>query len=238
MLASDASATLDIGEENQLLLENLELLASIDDGTQESLRDSTLESVHSLSSLISESVLFYQTGMEEKITDIQLLLQGMSGTVPSDSAFIEVATVYFNNFGTVYEQYSQTDQSVVDYYAGLCVLEYGEAVYLANAIAGTAFKYDLISACTTENLFFQATDKPQTNMSFRIYPSPTRGEINIHYPFEEFKLVKVYNALGKVILEYKSPQQTINLNGEATGIYFVELINQNNERYVQKVILQ
>ncbi|WP_350181002.1 hypothetical protein [Phaeodactylibacter sp.] len=30
----------------------------------------------------------------------------------------------------------------------------------------------------------------------------------------------------------------MNLNGEAPGIYFVELINQNNERYVQKVILQ
>lgn len=238
MHASDASATLDIEEENELLLEKLELLASIDDGTQESLRDSTLESVHSLSSLISGPVLSYQEGMEERLSNIQLLLQGMSGTAPSDSAFVEVATVYFNNFGMVYEQYSQADQSVVDYYAGLCALEYEEAVYLANAIAGTAFKYDLISACTTENLFFQVPDKPQTNERFRIYPSPTRGEINIHYPFEEFESMKVYNAIGKVILELKSPQQTINLNGEATGIYFVELISQNNERYVQKVILQ
>lgn len=238
ILASDASATLDIEEESQLLLENLELLASIDDGTQESLRDSTLESVQSLSSLISGSVLSYQSGMEERLSNIQLLLQGMSGTAPADSAFIEVANVYFNNFGTVYEQYSQADQSVIDYYAGLCVLEYGEAVYLANAIAGTVFNYDLISACRPKNAYFQAPDKIQAKKSFRAYPSPTRGEINIHYPFEEFKSMKVYNAIGKVILEFEIHQQTINLNGEAPGIYFVELINQNNERYVQKVILQ
>ena len=138
----------------------------------------------------------------------------------------------------VYEQYSQADQSVIDYYAGLCALEYGEAVYFANAIAGTAFQYDLILACTPENLNFQAPDGTQTNKRFKIYPSPTRGEINIHYSFEEYKSMKVYNALGRVLLEFGTPQHTINLKGEAPGIYFIELMNQNNERYVQKVILQ
>lgn len=236
--ASYASTSLNIEQDIQTLLNDLDTLSSIDDGTQELLRNSILQNIKSTAATISASVLPYRSDMSNRINNILSLVQNMSGSSHADSALVEVATVYFSNFGTPFEGYTQADQAVIHYYAGLCALEYGKAVYLANAIAGTIFDYDLVSHCTPQQAMLEWPESESFYGGFSVYPSPTEGEINIQHSFEDIKSMRVYNMLGEVLHAFESPQYTINLNGEVPGIYFIELVNQNNERHVQKVILQ
>ncbi len=70
------------------------------------------------------------------------------------------------------------------------------------------------------------------NNSCNFYPNPTSGkvEINIHGDF----IARVYDVLGNVILETKN--NSIDLSNEKNGIYFIEIITNNNKE-IGKLIL-
>ncbi len=66
-----------------------------------------------------------------------------------------------------------------------------------------------------------------------IYPNPTKGIIKIKSD-KTIELITVRNVLGELILTSKSVQ--LNIANQPDGIYFVEVITENN-KIVQKVLL-
>jgi hypothetical protein len=64
----------------------------------------------------------------------------------------------------------------------------------------------------------------------RIYPSPTKGLVNIEFELEEMVRVKVTDVNGRVVYQGKnisSPGVQFELRGNA-GLYFVQVANKSN----------
>jgi hypothetical protein len=64
----------------------------------------------------------------------------------------------------------------------------------------------------------------------KIYPSPTKGLVNIEFELEEMVRVKVTDVNGRVVYQGKnisSPGVQFELRGNA-GLYFVQVANKSN----------
>lgn len=75
--------------------------------------------------------------------------------------------------------------------------------------------------------------------SFKIYPNPSLGEINIEFNEADKKHLIITDCLGQKIYESNgySNQLKINLADQPKGIYFVRVSNTSHS-YTQKVIIQ
>ena len=67
---------------------------------------------------------------------------------------------------------------------------------------------------------------------YNFYPNPTSGEVNINID-GDFNIF-IYDVLGNVIHESKN--NSIYLSNEKNGIYFIEIIKNNNKE-IGKIIL-
>ncbi len=76
-----------------------------------------------------------------------------------------------------------------------------------------------------------------------IYPNPTKGEIYIELPANGVYKYFIFDEFGKEIIsnpfEVKNKTYKIKLRSRITpGIYFLQLSDNKNRRYVQKIILK
>lgn len=78
-----------------------------------------------------------------------------------------------------------------------------------------------------------------TTTNVQVYPNPTTKTVNINFPQQNKKVaVTVVTLLGQIVQEktYANLSKiNLEING-AKGIYFVNVINENNEKLVFKVI--
>jgi len=99
-----------------------------------------------------------------------------------------------------------------------CVYEYSAGYYFTYSATST---YDF--------------NKISNNLE--IYPNPSSNIFNISLPSDDLKYnVEVYNALGKIILQ-KTNLRTFNLNDYESGLYFVVLTFNNNNKIIKKISL-
>ncbi len=81
-------------------------------------------------------------------------------------------------------------------------------------------------------------------MEMQIYPNPTAGILNIMLPTKTSKglQLRVYDTIGKLILNKKLPDShqnyTIDLSGLAEGNYFIQLINEDGTRMTNQIMIQ
>ncbi|AUS05652.1 T9SS type A sorting domain-containing protein [Pseudotamlana carrageenivorans] len=76
--------------------------------------------------------------------------------------------------------------------------------------------------------------------SFSIYPNPTElGYVNISKKNDSDVSVKIYNALGKNVLEQTLPssQSQLNVSRLSSGIYILKL-TQNNTSTIKRLVIQ
>tara|TARA_B100000809_G_C15122746_1_gene524971 strand:+ start:1079 stop:2128 length:1050 start_codon:yes stop_codon:yes gene_type:complete len=73
-----------------------------------------------------------------------------------------------------------------------------------------------------------------------VYPNPTNGMITVETKWGLTETIKVYNLLGEKVAEanVNSLLTTIDISNLTNGIYFVEMIDKNNVRSLEKVIKQ
>jgi hypothetical protein len=239
-LLSELSTSINHGQDYEYLEEQLTLLVLKDDGLHLSERDQALASINQSMGAIEALMAPYRASLANELNNIQSILQYWTVTAPSEIALKEVLAIYFQNYGLPFEAYNTTEQERIRYYASLCALEYGEAVYWANAIAGTMQAYNLISTCLPSGSFQvpnTGVEKEQANV-FKAYPSPTSGMINMQYKVENINTLNVYNIFGERVQAYTQMMPILDLSNEVSGLYFIEIVDQNNTRYVQKVFLQ
>jgi len=76
-----------------------------------------------------------------------------------------------------------------------------------------------------------------SNSSIAIFPNPSEGQFFISIPNElKAQHLRVLNVQGKIILETQlKGQSTYNLNLQSAGLYFIEITDQNEMRYLHKV---
>jgi len=78
--------------------------------------------------------------------------------------------------------------------------------------------------------------------SFKIYPNPARGSFFIQTTeFYEVKSFTIYSALGQKVFFANEPiilNAEINVAMLRTGVYYVEIIDKENTRYVKKLSIE
>lgn len=83
--------------------------------------------------------------------------------------------------------------------------------------------------------FTPIVNSKQNAFTFDIYPNPTQGIVQIQSTStNQIKEVFVYNTTGKRIY-YNTKIESINLSEFPNGIYFINVITNNNETIVKKI---
>jgi hypothetical protein len=78
----------------------------------------------------------------------------------------------------------------------------------------------------------------ENNKSFEvsIYPNPSNGILSIK-TVSKINQVRIFDQTGKLTFTDASGKSTIDISGNRTGVYYVEVLTEM-KRYVQKVLLQ
>jgi len=69
----------------------------------------------------------------------------------------------------------------------------------------------------------------------KIFPNPTNGIFRISIEEEELKSIRIYSMMGVLITEF-SHTNTVDLSHLEGGIYLIELISKDDERFVRRII--
>jgi hypothetical protein len=89
---------------------------------------------------------------------------------------------------------------------------------------------------------YSVNESKGQSLKFKVFPNPTKGELNIFMEEKENKeyILKIYNAIGNRILERKISKQTnVNTSGFSKGIYQVQVCDEDGKFcHTEKVIIQ
>ncbi len=103
-----------------------------------------------------------------------------------------------------------------------------------------------LSFGTRENLVVRLAQSPTSTSAptvledVRIFPNPTKGNIELMLNTSETLQVRIFNAMGQLVHDQviRSQKAMVDLSAFANGIYFVHLSDGNGEHRIQKVIKQ
>ena len=160
---------------------------------------------------------------------------------PADILLRDVLSIYFNNYGISFSNYSEEEKATIEIYSNLCLEEFGKGVYFANVIAGTLFEKDYIESCTPiQGLNKKTKNQALQNEKISVYPSLTNGIIFIDTSERDVECIRIYDIFGRIIQHYQKPvgYLEVDIKKETPGIYFVEITFPNNTHYVEKVVLK
>ena len=81
------------------------------------------------------------------------------------------------------------------------------------------------------------------NQEITISPNPSNGIFTIHSERTKVKQIKIMNILGEEILKQwtmdtSTSSVTIDMNGYAKGIYFVQITDENKNEINKKIVLE
>lgn len=88
--------------------------------------------------------------------------------------------------------------------------------------------YDMSALLSTEENKF---------LDLKIYPNPAKTFVNVDLVnMELLKNINVYNSIGQLILSTK--KSNVNISELDSGIYYIEIIDKNNNRVNSKLIIE
>lgn len=97
---------------------------------------------------------------------------------------------------------------------------------LNNNSDGHVRVYDLSATLSSTNTL--------VSQNITIYPNPAKDNIVIQLLDNlEFKLAKLYNALGQLVI--KTAQPTIDISHISKGVYYVEVITREEQKATKKI---
>lgn len=80
-----------------------------------------------------------------------------------------------------------------------------------------------------------------TEQLFSIFPNPTTGNVIVSLVTEnQFKQILLTDALGKIVGHYEvtNSKISLDLSNLERGLYFIRLIDKNNNAHIERIILQ
>ena len=76
----------------------------------------------------------------------------------------------------------------------------------------------------TEDCYALSTGSISANAPFSLYPNPTKGIVHFSAPMD----VQLYTITGQLVTNTKNVN-SVDLSGQAAGIYFILLTNQSGQ---------
>lgn len=170
----------------------------------------------------------------------------LKGIINPGGAFL--TNIQFE-YGTTEELGSSKQSSQYSIYGNITVavdavldnLSAGQKYYYRlKAANGNGFVYSDILSFTTANL---SVDDFKSENAIILYPNPTNGIVNIELKQINKRIasLRVIDQFGKVISNNKvesGNSEIVNLEGKSTGIYFIQLILDDESKINKKVILK
>lgn len=86
-------------------------------------------------------------------------------------------------------------------------------------------------SCTTTS-----TEQVDLTKAIKIYPNPTQDQLHIDAA-SSVKTIQVFNTLGQLVLDQEGGPR-VSLQDLSPGIYWLQLIDQADQRFSQKIIKQ
>lgn len=83
------------------------------------------------------------------------------------------------------------------------------------------------------------TDVSELNKeTFKVYPNPAKDVINVQLPDNTYKLARIYNIMGQLVMEHKieSNLQQININGFRSGMYYLLISGEKEMMKTQFIV--
>ncbi|MFA4851532.1 MAG: T9SS type A sorting domain-containing protein [Bacteroidales bacterium] len=80
-------------------------------------------------------------------------------------------------------------------------------------------------------------NEENTSLEITVYPNPATNYVNIGYPPMQFEKVEIVSINGKILRTYNGNQNSLDVSGLASGVYFLKL-DAGNMVYVKRVIIQ
>lgn len=155
----------------------------------------------------------------------------------------------YNDFYNLYSKYYANtfvdlDNKTLLTLANKCPFTEGEVVYQARAL------YNIINSTielfnnncpSTSSSRLKSTFTLTNNWIVNLYPNPASNElfINTNNEKEDLKIT-ITDVNGRLIADYNSKINGFNGNIKLnmnSGIYFVTLVNQNNDKVVKKLVI-
>lgn len=169
------------------------------------------------------------------------IVNGISNKNHIENNYNEFANLYSKYYTKTYDS---TDNKTLFILANKCPFIEGEVIYHARAF------YNIINS-TVEVFNDNCPDNSASrlnnssalgnNWTVNLYPNPATDElfINTNNQKEDLKIT-ITDVNGRLIADYNSKiigfYTNIKLN-MISGIYFVTLVNQNNEKVVKKLVI-
>lgn len=114
-----------------------------------------------------------------------------------------------------------------------------ETVYFYCQAFNAFWDFGSFTPFNTTNCAIVLANDTFEKSDLKLFPNPAFNELNLENA-ENFK-VKIYNVLGNLVLSEDSnaaSSRKININNLTSGVYFIELTNQDNNRLVKRFIKQ
>lgn len=221
-------------------------IAQCDNGSNDNNKALRIADAQQKQDLLIEAEQVYRNALLSEIEAIQSDLENWVPEEPADDLLKQVLTIYYDNLYVPFNDYPQSDQEIIASTAGLCVTEYGEAVYLANAIANTLFEYNAIEVCSRQSALKKANvpsvAEGLNQKPLSVYPSPSKGFATVDVSVKQSASLRVYNLIGQIIesqmLAEGDQSLRLDLSTQNDGMYLIEVQLKNGERYVEKLLLQ
>ena len=104
------------------------------------------------------------------------------------------------------------------------------------------FGFDLDSFELTSGSLSVSEFNINASALFKIYPNPALSSFTIKTEGVAWKSLSIYNVLGQIMYSDFSGKEKITINAQnqfmKSGIYLVEMIDQNGKRFVRKLIVK
>jgi hypothetical protein len=115
-----------------------------------------------------------------------------------------------------------------------------ETVYFYCQAFSQFWDYGSFAPFTTSDCALLGTSNFENNKKLQLYPNPATNELNIELDTDTNKYdITIYNLFGSVVFESKnkdSNDKQININNLNSGVYFVQITDDENEVYQKKLI--
>ena len=136
---------------------------------------------------------------------------------------------------------SPTNLSILTAIAEMCPIEGGDAVYEARAIVErlTGETYDDAVICATEERPSSGrnSDSRIESKDFLVFPNPSSGHIYWTGLKEQSVTVRVFNALGQLIVEREAIANRLDLSALTAGVYHLLFTTTDNMMHLNKSIV-
>ena len=98
--------------------------------------------------------------------------------------------------------------------------------------------YSLVNANDVESTVTAITD-PIADNSVKVYPNPTTGVLNVATSGNASS-ISVFNVLGERVAsaDASADLTMLDISGVESGIYFVEVMDANNNKIIKKIVKQ